>query len=295
MIGRALLVGIFSGLALVAAAQSRAPDVSVFADLRPTLSWREGEGGEAHWYDRAGRPSVVGLRLAFPDGKRIVVSQRLERLPSTADRDSLDEYFIEEPGVWRFGKQVLPIGSRASFRELAPAVRFDTRLAVANLPISIAYADMGAGEARGVVGRIGRDLGVSFAFGEHWGTQSGTLSMIQQPGHALGKGSGFESFWGADATWISGIFRLEAEWMSFRSPEVSTLRELDISDFRTTWLNPTGEERMTFGWARSWRTGDNYFRLEGEFRAAENATWLPYTRLNKGRLDEFGFGVRVRF
>src|SRR5690606_32834282 len=92
--------------------QAQAPDIAVYADLYPTLNWKESQKGSLRWYDLSGHTSTVGFRMVLESGNRVLVSQRLQRYPGDADIDDLDEYWIESTGSWRLGKQLLPFGAR---------------------------------------------------------------------------------------------------------------------------------------------------------------------------------------
>ena len=274
---------------------AQTPDVAIFFDLYPTLSWREGEAGSLRWYDLNGNTSTVGFRMILESGNRVLVSQRLQRYPGDADIDQLDEYWIESTGNWRLGKQLIPFGARGIVRETAVGARLDTRILIDNAPLSIAYVDNGNGRTRGVVGRIGSTAGVSFAVGNHFGIQASDMSAFQEPSQLLGRDRGWDVAVGFDFRLPVGSTILSAEWVSFREGATAQDLDRDLSDVSVSWFLPFSADRMIFGWARSWDSGDDFLRLEGEFAVYDNSTLRPYLRFNGDGFRDVGLTARVRF
>ena len=95
-------------LLLSNAAQAQQPDVQVKVDLLPTGFTGLDRPNSFRWYDDLAHYSTVGLSVTFEQGFHAYVSERLERLPNNADSEQLDEYYFEDPGIWRLGKQYLP-------------------------------------------------------------------------------------------------------------------------------------------------------------------------------------------
>lgn len=293
MARRALLIGALVLGPTLAFGQT--PEVAVFAELYPTLSWKEGEQGRLSWYGLSGETSTVGFRMLLESGNRVLVSQRLQKWPGDADLDSLDEYWIESTGNWRVGKQYLPFGLKGVLRETAVGVRLDTQLLLQNAPIQIAYVDNGTNRTRGVVGRIGRRAGISFAVGDHFGIQASSFSAFQEPDELLGRGRGYGFAVGADFSLPVGSTTVGGEWVSFRDGETLADGDLDLSDLRVDWFLPGRADKVTFGWARDWKGGEDFLRFEGEIGVAEKVWVKPYVRFDNNGFRDLGISGRLRF
>lgn len=292
------VVGIGLALAVAlstVAAEAQSPNVAVYFDLYPTLSWRNGESGEFRWYDLDGHTSTVGFRMLLESGNRVLVSQRLQKYPGTGDPDSLDEYWIESTGSWRVGKQLLPFGQRGILRETGVAARLDTELLVEGLGLQIAYVDNGGDRARGVIGRVGDRAGASFAVGNHFGIQGSDFSAFQEPSEAVGRSRGWKTVLGADMDLPVGSADLVGEMVFFRDAEQAGDNDQTLSDLKASWFWPKSASRFTIGWARRWDDPGDYWRLAGEIPVAEKVTMLPYLRFDKTGFRNIGVGARVKF
>src|SRR5438105_4538154 len=182
--------GVAALLTLITLSHAQQPDVAVKVDLVPTYHMGKGTDTSFRWFDTLGRYSTVGLALRMESGFRGFVSERIERPASNADPEQLDEYYIEDPGIWRLGKQYLPFGRQSLERESVRAARGDTRFIIPTIPMSLAICDNGSGRARGFVGRFGSTGGISFAIGDNFGAQPSAFDLIRQPDEALSKGRG---------------------------------------------------------------------------------------------------------
>ena len=284
-------------LAIIAAgfASAQSPDVAIFADLRPTWSFEDNSRSRFQWHDLQARYSLVGFRLILEPGLRVNVAQRIDRIKHSGDPDSLDEYYIEDRGTWRVGKQYLPFGTRNMLRETALAARYDTSLILEDIPLSIAYAYAGTDRIRGVVGRIGRSAGISFAVGNHFGIQATALTQIQLPHEAAGVGRGYRFAFGADATWDVKEFVVVAEWVMLRDGETALDESRDITDLKVIYPIPRSTGRLIGAWSRSWDRNENFFRIEGELPFDEKISWVPILRFDSHRLRDFGLSARLRF
>lgn len=276
-------------------AAAQAPEVAVFADLRPTFSVEGQKTARFQWYDLQGRYSLVGFRIILETGHRVSVAQRLQRVENSGDPETLDEYYVEDRGIWRLGKQYLPFGNRSLVREAALGIRLDTRLLIEDLPLSIAVCDAGPGRSRGVVGRLGRNFGVSFAYGDHFVIQSSSLTPFQRPREAVGRGGGYRLALGADVSLPLGPGQLSAEWVSLRDGESPLDREQDLSDLQVRVGFPFPNTFVTFAWGRNWTSGQNSFRAWAELPFGDQIEWVPYVRMDGVRVQDVGLSARVRF
>src|SRR5207253_1549758 len=121
------------------------------------------------------------------------ISQKFAKIPNDPDRDLLDQYYLEDEGIWRIGKQYLPFGSGRFLHESVLAVRGDTQLVLEGLPIVAAAVDNGKGRQRGFVGRIGSRLGLSFALGSHFGINATSFTLVRRPEDSPGVGHGYKT------------------------------------------------------------------------------------------------------
>jgi len=276
-------------------ALAQTPDVAVFADLRPSWNVEDNRRSQFQWFDLQARYSLVGVRLVLEPGYRVYVAQRIQKITHSGDPDSLDEYYIEDRGRWRLGKQYLPFGTRNLLRETALAARIDTELLFDAVPIQIAYADAGPGRVRGVVARIGGPFGISVAAGNHFGIQATALAQVQLPGDAAGVGRGHRLAFGADATLDLKAAVVTAEWVLLRDGHTSLDSDRSISDLKFTWQLPLTSARVSAAWTREWSAQQDFFRFEAELPFADKIAWIPYLRFDDRRLQDFGLSARIRF
>ncbi len=274
---------------------AQTPEVAVFADVYPTLSWKEGERGSLRWYTLTGDTSPVGFRMILESGNRVLVSQRLQKWPGDADLDTLDEYWIESTGSWRVGKQYLPFGLKSILRETAVGARLDTQLLLQNAPIQIAYVDNGTNRTRGVVGRVGRKAGISFAVGNHFGIQASDMSAFQDASELLDRGRGYGLAVGFDFLLPVGSTTVSGEWVSFRDGETALDGNRDLSDVRVDWFLPGRADKLSVAWGRSWDTAEDFLRFEGEVGVAKKAWLRPYLRFTGDGFRDLGITARVKF
>ncbi len=144
------------------------------------------------------------------------VAQRLQRIPNDGDEEQLDQYYVEDPGLWRLGKQYLPFGRGLLLRESGRAARGDTNLIFQNLPISAAICDNGRDRTRGVFGRVGSTVGVSFAVGNNIGIQGTSLNAVRRPEDNPGAGRGYKFALGVDGAKRFWIFTVQGEVLALR-------------------------------------------------------------------------------
>ena len=279
-----------------AAAMAQSPDVSVFADLRPTISFSSSEDTRLRWYDTSGRHSLVGFRIILENGGRMYVAQRLQKMPGDADPDSLDEWFIELPPEWRAGKQYLPFGQKNIVREAVPAIRFNTTLVFDAVPIEIAYCDAGDERPRGIVGRVGNpNLGVSVATGQHFGIQGTSFTQFRDPGMAAGKGRGYQLMYGIDGSLKFGIATISGEYVALREGETNKDADADLTDFRARFSLPMTGWFAEAAWSRSWQDKQDIYRLSAEIPAADKVSIQPFVRFDHRGFHDGGVVARLRF
>ncbi len=289
---RALVVGL--PFFLAALSQAQTPEVAIFAELTPTWSANAGQTNLLRWYDAQGRYSVIGMHMVLETGNILKVTQRLEKIDNGGDPDSLDEAYIESRGTWRIGKQYLPFGTQNMMRETVPALRYDTILVIAALPIKIAVSDNGVGLTRGVAARVGDSVGVSYAVGDHFAIQGTSLTQIRRPENAPGNGRGYDRAWGVDLSrrWAGGT--LEFEWVSLRNGATPTDLEMDISDLRFRFLTPVSNLPLALSWVREWETHNDWYSLSGDIAISRSLVWQPFVRFNGLDWQDFALSAKLR-
>jgi len=270
------------------------PQPSVKLDL--DVSYRLGANvpTTVRFYDTLAHPSTVALTCDLEDGFRAFISERFQRIPNDGDTEQLEQYYIEDPGIWRVGKQILPFGKDALLRMTAKAASAQTTIAFKYLPVEMAICDDGQGLTRGVVGRIGtRSLGASFAVGRNLAIDSTCLSVLQRPEDAPGEGRGYQQAYGVDWGRRFGDWRMQAEYVSLLQGETEQDIEKEVSDVMFV-LEPSKYRSVTFGWCREWRTSLDMFRIGGSVLATRNVWIEPMVRYRNGSFFDLGISVRVK-
>jgi len=275
-----------------ALAHAQVPDVQVKADLGPTFRNEVNGGSDVHWYDPFGHHSTISLQFALEPGFRAYVAQKIERIRHDGDTSPIDESYVEDVGVWRAGKQYLPFGQQRVIRESVVAVRSDTDLFLRVLPMSVAACDGGRGHQRGLVGRIGREVGVSFAFGQHFGISGTSLTEVRLPTESTGVGTGYDRMFAIDATRKVGVFNMAGEYVLLRGGEHAE-KDRDILDVTAT-LAPSITRSVTFGYSLGTAPGITSMRLQGSFLIQPNLWLEPFMRTRNGRMFDTGVSLRVR-
>lgn len=278
---------------LTTLAQAQIPDVQVKFDLGPTYH-SEIEGSSAlRWYDRFGRHSTVALQFALEPGFRAFVSQKIQRIPGDGDRDQIDESYVEDTGVWRAGKQYLPFGSLTIMRESVLAVRSDTELLFRYLPAQLAACDGGEERQRGLVGRVGTRLGVSFFVGRHFGISATSFNLIRGPEESSGRGAGYKRALGLDYSRKQGIATFRGEYVLLLEGEGEDDEERSVLDVNVT-LEDSVYRSLTIGYTVSSNPGVASLRIQGKILAAPNVWVEPWVRTRDAKLFDAGATLRVR-
>lgn len=280
-------------LALAALVQAQIPDVIVKFD--PIFHYRTDREGKTTFraYDALGNYGTVGLSFTLEPGFQVLVSQRLQTIPGNADDDQLDQIFIEDRGLWRVGKQLMPFGQNHLLRESANGARFETNLGSDALPASLAACDSGTGRQRGIMGRIGSDIGVSFAVGNRFGIDASSFAPLRPPEASPGRNRGYKEMFGGDFLRRFGNLQVSMEHVLLRNPETKLDEETEISDLLITFLG-TGDRTLSLGWSRDWSSSDTDFRITGIFPVGGGAWIEPLLLTKSGKVRTFGFSLRVR-
>ncbi len=291
---KALLAVASSLLALSAWGQN--PDVSLKFDGR--LDYRTPNGGSPslRFYDSLGRPSLLQLQFTLEPGLRAFVSQRLQRIRHDGDADLLDEYYIEDQGVWRVGKQIVPFGGGAFLRETVLAARGDIDLPIEGASLAIAVCDGGGQHQRGFAGRLSffdGDLGLSAMMGSHWGINGSSFALFRNPEDSSGSGNGLKQILGVDVSHRFGPLTGRAEAVNMGGRITShdpSGTALDVSFS----VSPSPNRTYTAGWTHG-PDGVNFYRVMGFLQTVKNVFIEPMIRFRNGVEYDFSVQLHVHF
>jgi hypothetical protein len=278
-------------LLLPAAATAQVPDVRARADLSLSLDYRNNsDRTNMRLYSPLGRPSVVALSLTLETGYNVLISERLQRLPGDADGDIFDETYIEDPGIWRVGKQYLPFGGGRLIHESATAARIDTNLIAESMPVALALCSTGKGRQNGLIMRVGRALGVSIAAGEHFGISGTSLGVIRRPDLAPGKGGGWKRAFSVDGARRYGKVSLSGEAAAFAGGPAPDQTVVDLE------MNYLADNYHSLGVGYSYAAHGalEYTRLFGRVHAARNIDLEPLVRWRDGGFYDASVTLRVK-
>lgn len=274
--------------------QGQQPQVSVNLDLWPTVRAERDGKFRFHWYDDAGHHSVVSVTMLTEVGFRAFVSQRLELIAGDADNEYLNEFYVEDTGYWRVGKQLLPFGLESLEREMVTAARADTRFALGGWPLKIAWCGGNVGLPTGYVARVGGAFGLSIASGRHFGVSGLSFQEVRRPEDSPGRGRGYRELYGADFTRQLGSLRLQSEWVRTRRGHSVEDADNDYLLVRLVYtLN--GERSLALTLARDFDSGSDYYRLRHSLLVQDRLDAYQQVRWRNGSITEASLGLRIRF
>jgi hypothetical protein len=275
-------------------AGAQIPDIQLHLDVTGSFRVENYKPSLFQFYDVMGRPSIVAISFYTQQGFRAYAAEKLQPLPGDFVSDPFDEYYFEDEGIWRVGKQYLPFGSGRILHESALAARGDTNLIVENVPISFALCDGGGGFDSGVIGRVGSMIGASFAVGRHFGVAATSLDDIRRPEDAPGEGRGWRQAFGLDAARRVSHWTFRAEAVSFQRGETALDETTNVMELSAT-LDPKRGESTTFAWTREMPNRQDFYRIGGAFAVIKRVTFEPMIRFRDGSLYDLVAQIRVRF
>lgn len=287
-------LALFAGL-LTTAAFAQTPEVAVFVDLRPTIMFSD-DRSRFKLYDFEGRHSMVGLNVWLENGLRLYAAQRIQRISGSSDQDIFDSFFLEDPGHWRIGKQLLPFGQQSLVKESALAARYNAELLFGGVPLQIAIADNGPGETQGTVARLGPAMwGISYATGSNFTSQGTSLTQLRSPHDAPGRHRGYAEMYGADLTLSFAGFTVGGEALLLRGGETVMDEDFDITDIWVRWSIPVTRYLVEAGWTHEWQNDHDSLRASITIPMDQRAELIPYVRVVGGSLQHVGLTTRFRF
>jgi hypothetical protein len=287
-----------ASLALLAASSlASAQNPDIFFKIDGRMQFLTGTTGPTliRFYDNLGRHSTGSVTFYTEAGFQGFVSQKFEKIPHDADRDQLDEYYIEDEGSWRIGKQYLPFGSGRFLHDSVLAVRGDTQLIVEGLPIVVAVCDNGRGRQRGVVARIGSRLGLSFALGSHFGINATSFTLVRRPEDSPGVGRGHKTMFAVDYSKNAGsLLDLGGEVVIVRDGNTPADRTNTYFDVTAT-LKGDKDKQITAGWTRDNSQHADFYRLMGSFFISRYLILEPIVRYRGTELFDAGLTFHFKF
>lgn len=274
-------------------AQERAPNATFRVDVNLNDNIATGQGNRFRWYDPLGRHSTVGFGLNLESGYYVLVTERLQKIANDPDREQLDEVYIEEPGLWRVGRQYLPFGSQIIIREAGMAIKVEASRVGRKFPLTLAVVDSGPKQAKGVVGRMGpTSYGVSLAYGQYFARSSTSLAVVSNVEEAR-PGEGYRLIVGGDGTIRLKRFDIHLEHVLLRRGNTSADLAKDVSDLKIT-PRSFGGTKYSVGWSREWVTKVDLYRFESEVPISKNLSMRSLVRFQRGSWKDFSIGIRVR-
>lgn len=279
-------------LGLAAGASAQIPDVKLHLDAVAAYRDNSLRNTRIRYYSSFGQFSTVALQFELEPGFTAFLSQKLERIPGDHDNNSIDEGYVEDPGIWRIGKQYLPFGTGNILKESVYSVRTDTQLVLEQLPIRVAYCDAGDGRQQGVVARLGTNVGMSLAIGEHFGINGTSLTQIRRPEDAR-LNSGYRRAFGMDAGLNYGAFGVVGEAVILREGESPVDVDRSIFDLSATFRQRSYLV-FSFGFTHEVTSNWNTFRALAEVEMTENLSARPYVRMRNGGIWDAGFELRIK-
>jgi len=283
-------------LSSVSIAYAQVPNAAVRVDLFPSYISETGSKNRIRWYDPMARVSTVGMGLNLEPGYYVLITERLQRISGDLDKQQLDEFYVEEPGFWRVGRQYIPFGRQNLVRQASTAVRTSQLPFLKKaIPIQLAFVHDGGKQARGLVGRLGtKVVGVSLAYGDHFLLPSTNLAQFSDFENKDPNRKGYKLMVGLDLTRKWGQLELAAEYLGLRRGESLAERARDITDFTVT-ARPDNKTKLTAGWVRDYKQGIDLYRFESEIIANRNVAIRSFVRFDRGAWKDLSVGVRIRF
>lgn len=285
---------LIAGLAGAGLGYAQVPDVKIKAEFRAMYRSVRGEDSSLRWYDWTGRPSVVEIELALEPGYRAYVAERFQKIAGDPDDEQLDQYYIEDPGLWRIGKQAIPFGLGRILNEKARGARGDTSFLLGSQEIAGAVFDNGQDRLRGASVRIGNRIGASIEVGNNIAAQGSALSVLRKPEDSPGLGRGYRLAIGAHFRRSWGLYSLEAEGVALRNGHTALDKTRDISDIQFT-LRADNRRSVSVAWTRDWRDTANFLRATGRFVLHRNVAIEPMVRLRNGRIFDAAITSVIKF
>lgn len=280
---------------LLASVPSLAQMPNVLVKLDASMSVRGGKSSDSKFfgYDPLGRHSVISLHFTLEPGFDVVLGQRFQGIEGDRDKEQLDEYYIEDKGLWRLGKQYLPFG-RGVVRDAAYAASLQTTFGSQAFPVEVAYVDGGPNVSKGITGRIGGRIGVSVSFGQRFWGNGASLTVLRKPEDSPGRKRGYRKAYGIDASFgVANNVGATIEHVSLSDGQFPDDDSLEVTDLQLAY-SPKQGRSLTLGLTFEGRSQVYLVRLQGQYPVYEGFSIEPFIRWKDGRFYEAALTLRVR-
>ena len=250
---------------------------------------------DGRFYTPLGRYSTFGIRSSFAAGFTAYISQRLQRIPGDVDNELFDEYYVEDEGFWRVGKQYMPFGGGTLLHESVRAARGDNNLIIEGVKLALAVVDSGPGRQSGFVGRMGgKSLGFSFAVGRHFGINGTALPTVRNLENSPGLGGGWRQAYGLDINRKFGKLVFKVDAVALRDPETALESEIQIGDL---FVSYDLEKKLQLAAGASQVSGEDvtHWRMMATYAVAKGLSVETMLRQNSDRFVDFSVMVRAKF
>ncbi len=275
-------------------AQAQNPDVRFLVDTN--ISYRTVRRGSQtiKFYSPLGRFSTASLTFRLEPGLRVFVSQRLQRIKGDADDELFDEYYVEDEGLWRLGKQVLPFGSGRLIREAVMGARGDTNLVVEGIPVTLVGFDGGNDKSSGFMARLGSRVKFTAALGQHIGESASSLALVRSPEDSAGPDSGFKRVFGIAGEQSFGKWRIDGEAVDLQNPESPKETAGIVTDALIEY-RPHPRETWGLGRSEYATRGIQVYRIQASIPTINRSAIEPMIRFKDNRLYDVSVSLRIKF
>jgi|GEM_PF-5842929 hypothetical protein len=279
-------------VALVSASGAQQPDVRFRVDAIAALQI-DAIDYRLRYTDILARPSVFAITAGLDNGLRIQVAQRIDRVKGSSAGDRIDSAYVEDPSIWRVGKQALPLGFGWVLNETVPAVLVQSDLLLPGIPLAALVCDGGSGYPRGAVVRIGGpSLNFSAAVGRHFATAGTSLGVLRGESLEAGKGRGFDQVYAVEGrrTLFGARFALLGAVLVGGPEGVDSLRLIDLG---VTFGRPRTSE-LQLGLTLTSISPEWAARAILSFRLDDRTWFEPGYVLRQGETGVVQLAARIR-
>lgn len=284
------------GLGLIASTHmgwGQAAHLTISADFNPQLRFTTEGAARFRMYNDDGEHSRVRLGVTLENGWIVRLYQKIGRIDNDPDESGTEEAYLEKPGWWQAGKFYIPFGGGRIIRETGIGFKLDTTFAFVDLPIEAAYIYNGSRKQRGFVARIGAPIGVSVAYGEHFGIGGTALTQIRFPESSPGEGRGYGLIAGVDLQKTISGFDTSVEYMWLRNGATVLDADEELLNVRVAYQFPFGpliEAESTF----TFRDPTTNLRFGAQLAGADKIFFVPSVRYYQKTGWRIGIGLRIR-
>lgn len=280
-------------VAVVGRSFGQGANVRISADFNPQLRFTADGAARFRMYNDDGQHSRVRLGVTLENGWIVRLYQKIGRIDNDPDESGTEEAYLEKPGWWQAGKFYIPFGGGRIIRETGLGFKLDTTLALADLPIEAAYIYNGSRKQRGFVARIGAPIGVSVAYGEHFGIGGTALTQIRFPESSPGEGRGYGLIAGVDVQKAFGNLDTYVEYMWLRNGATAMDEDEELLNVRVAYQFPFGpliEAESTFTFCNP----TTNLRIGAQIAGMEELFFVPTVRYYQESGWRIGIGLRIR-